>query len=944
MSRIFFVFVALVAIRGFIIKNSVITNRVFRKSILAVSDSIEGKAAAPRKRKPKNTKSVDVEPIVSIPEPDQNSNLIFYPQLSDSPTKTLSEDEMLYDMFLRQISELNGQPSPSHSEEQQMVEMGDDDQRLSTKLGMLLNSKRLVERPVPVSSGCPIEFVYKRRVVFGNYISRRSPTGTGITVRLTTGEVVAIDASQVVSCWELLADESPPQSSLEWAQVASDALVILGNMSPRKSDLQEFWHMISQRSNALPVDSLDLGIYIFQERRFRSWINPYSLAHESAVRALSAAQRYASALLLFHDDFHFRRRPSVLLSTDEAAALEAEQAEESDNDESLENAASSSSAGYSLEQLMSEDTNRRFSNSPAGREVQQNFHTSIPHNDEAIESDDSDRMYLIEGAYKCLEENTALFREGEVFHKYYQERSGAATGTSASGQGSIEKAAPFRAGCITRQLRALEMYSMSPAGMNPPLQVRTILRKLDKPASPAGAKMVLREMNLEARGQSSSGSGANSGSTSSRSGVVSSGTPWSPEVITAAEQLSEEIAAKRVVLSETYSGKTGKRGPSGRMDFRSSNQAHPVICIDGSKAVFLDDAFSLSPETGEILVHVVDVAGSLRRYEALQETARERISSTFLPSGPIHMLPPQALEALKLSTSGPNEVITVGLSVDAEDGTLIGIRVFPSVIGPVFPVDIDTADEILESVSHGDKDGWSFRLGYPEAVVKDLVTAQRLMERVIEKQPWVDKHFSAGQQRTFSLNKRTGTYKQAFVDKTPGNRMLNAMLTMYSNSTCRFCNERGVSVPLAWENRDSIDSQLIRRFATQPLRNWLAQLQQKQLRAALKMELPLTRKDCAMAVAHHNSRRKQMSTLQNAGRDIMSFESLESHCATVMASGQGEVILNAEGLGRGGSVKLTDFKVIGTVTTNVPRGEKVRVRVRKVTTETRTVLLDLVEE
>ena len=51
------------------------------------------------------------------------------------------------------------------------------------------------------------------------------------------------------------------------------------------------------------------------------------------------------------------------------------------------------------------------------------------------------------------------------------------------------------------------------------------------------------------------------------------------------------------------------------------------------KAYFLDDAFSISPETGEVLVHIVDVVGTLRRHELLQSTARDRISSTFLPSG-----------------------------------------------------------------------------------------------------------------------------------------------------------------------------------------------------------------------------------------------------------------------------------------------------------------------
>ena len=122
------------------------------------------------------------------------------------------------------------------------------------------------------------------------------------------------------------------------------------------------------------------------------------------------------------------------------------------------------------------------------------------------------------------------------------------------------------------------------------------------------------------------------------------------------------------------------------------------MCVDGKKASFLDDAFSISPETGEVLVHVVDVVGTLRRHELLQQTARERISSTFLPSGPIHMLPPQALESLKLSTQGPNEVITVALSVDSISGVVLGFRIFPSVIGPVFAIDVDTADEIIAGV------------------------------------------------------------------------------------------------------------------------------------------------------------------------------------------------------------------------------------------------------
>lgn len=43
------------------------------------------------------------------------------------------------------------------------------------------------------------------------------------------------------------------------------------------------------------------------------------------------------------------------------------------------------------------------------------------------------------------------------------------------------------------------------------------------------------------------------------------------------------------------------------MDYRGTAQAHPALCVDTRYASFLDDALSLSPETGELLVHVVDV-------------------------------------------------------------------------------------------------------------------------------------------------------------------------------------------------------------------------------------------------------------------------------------------------------------------------------------------------
>lgn len=47
---------------------------------------------------------------------------------------------------------------------------------------------------------------------------------------------------------------------------------------------------------------------------------------------------------------------------------------------------------------------------------------------------------------------------------------------------------------------------------------------------------------------------------------------------------------------------------------------------------------------------------------------KERVATTFLPTGPLHMLPPGVLDSLKLSTKECNEVLTVAVAVDYETG------------------------------------------------------------------------------------------------------------------------------------------------------------------------------------------------------------------------------------------------------------------------------------
>ncbi len=238
--------------------------------------------------------------------------------------------------------------------------------------------------------------------------------------------------------------------------MTTEALELLRTMSPRKSDLQEFAQLVQrQRSSTLPVDSLDLSVYIFQERKFRTWLNPYVDAAYAKVSAMSAAQRYAAAVLLFNDDLHFKRRQSILSQRD---------------DDSEEDG---------VEGLMSEDSNQADSNAAS----------------------------IIEGGFKILEESVAMFRECEIFAEYYAEQvalrqqSEKTNGEAVpvpeeSGEGKDKKKGsrqvkPFRAGCITRQLRAIEMYALSPSSLQPPRLVKAVLKRLGQPTTPIGAREVL---------------------------------------------------------------------------------------------------------------------------------------------------------------------------------------------------------------------------------------------------------------------------------------------------------------------------------------------------------------------------------------------------------------------------------------------------------------------
>ncbi len=78
-----------------------------------------------------------------------------------------------------------------------------------------------------------VEVIYNGRLTFGNFLHKK-PDSNALVIKLASGRNATVDVGQVVSVWDIVADEKPPSCPATWAQVTTDALNILRNMSPKK--------------------------------------------------------------------------------------------------------------------------------------------------------------------------------------------------------------------------------------------------------------------------------------------------------------------------------------------------------------------------------------------------------------------------------------------------------------------------------------------------------------------------------------------------------------------------------------------------------------------------------------------------------------------------------------------------------------------------------------
>ncbi len=171
-------------------------------------------------------------------------------------------------------------------------------------------------------------------------------------------------------------------------------------------------------------------------------------------------------------------------------------------------------------------------------------------------------------------------------------------------------------------------------------------------------------------------------------------------------------------------------------------------------------------------------------------------------------------------------------------------------------------------------------MGYPNAVVRDLRSLDKIVEKIVHRKPWLDitgktadskQRFLTyvdedGENKFLQTSSKQQKQDSIATDHDGAHRIINALLTTYATTAHDFCIQNQVAVPLAFENRDKSFFHRPRRYASSPLRNWLSFVQQLQVRAALGLDTSLSRDQCALAVTHYYTKQKQVQRLLQESR------------------------------------------------------------------------------
>jgi exoribonuclease-2 len=313
--------------------------------------------------------------------------------------------------------------------------------------------------------------------------------------------------------------------------------------------------------------------------------------------------------------------------------------------------------------------------------------------------------------------------------------------------------------------------------------------------------------------------------------------------------------------------------PNGRRDLRDLS----LMTIDGPSTQDFDDAISITQDGGHYVIgiHITDVGYFVARDDLLDQVARDRCSSIYMPDGKISMLPARLSEdacSLKAGQDRPAISTLVHITARAE---ILGYEIFPSLIRVEHQLtfqDVDlmvTTDPVMQALYIIAQNYRRYRLDSGALIID-------LPEINIWPQP-------------------DGTPSISTANReSPGRMLVSEFMILANELAARLLSQRGVPAIFRcqaeprerlfdreggtlfqnWMQRKQINrftlSSMPERHAglglpgyltaTSPIRKYSDLVNQRQLRAAAGLETPYTQAQIDYCIASSEE------TLANVGR------------------------------------------------------------------------------
>lgn len=424
-----------------------------------------------------------------------------------------------------------------------------------------------------------------------------------------------------------------------------------------------------------------------------------------------------------------------------------------------------------------------------------------------------------------------------------------------------------------------------------------------------------------------------------------------PEILAEARELRLSSRERRLRLleSEKKPGNGARRSlwdPKDPESFR-------VYCIDDKASRFLDDALSVQVLEGgsvvRVAVHVADVDQVVKSGCAIDELARERGQSLYLPLKPLHMLPAAAMDAASFSSMVPTEAITVLVDFDLEKEVIQNWEVFASIIPPVTRLNYEQFDAALDTDAQAaglsEEDWGNLRmLARSGPLLAERLDQRRFRrkqkaggEKVYKTGTSKDERLQAKSIASVRLVKRSekgmgkGVKVAQVVDfRTTGSHVaVGELLTSAGSLMRQFARENRVHLP---EDRGA--AWYVARCGTAPLRRYADLAIQRQVKCVLFGRQPAGRRrmdELRLWLAKRQSAGER--TVAERRRNAL-YDSLSNHCAQqCAASGAGSATVRGQVLGVGKTKKgawRVDVRLDGTgLDTRVTIGRRLLGRMQR---------------